>query len=64
VIGFVIAFAAGSHASEPWMNVVMVPTIVAFFASWFSILLLWVLGIRDFRNMLRPDSADAYNKRR
>ena len=64
LIGFVIAFAAGSRLSEPAMNVVIVPTFFAFFASWFSILGLWVLGIRDFRNMLRPGSADAYNKDR
>jgi hypothetical protein len=64
LVGFVIAFAAGSHLSEPWVNVVIVPTFLAFFASWFSMLALWVLGLRDVRNMLRPGSAAAYNKDR
>jgi hypothetical protein len=64
LVGFVIVFAADSHMDEPWMNVVIVPTFLAFFATWFSILGLWVLGIRDFRNMLRPGSADADDEHR
>ena len=64
LIGFVIVFAVGSRVSEQSMSVVILPTVLAFFTSWLSIWGLWVLGIRDFRNMLRPGSAEAYEQNR
>jgi len=63
-IGVAIIFAAGTRVSEAAMNVVLVPTVIAFFATWFSLVALWALGFRDLRNMLRPGSAEAYGKGR
>jgi hypothetical protein len=40
----------------------VIPTIVAFFATWLSMLGMWVLGVRDLRNMFRPSSAQAYDE--
>jgi hypothetical protein len=62
IIGAALLFGAGSSASDPRMNVVVIPTIVAFFATWLSMLGMWVLGVRDLRNMFRPGSAQAYDE--
>ena len=62
--GIVIVFAAQSRVTESLMNLVIVPTFLGFIASWLSFWGLWILGIRDFRNMFRPGSAEAYGKDR
>jgi len=60
LLGVAAAFALGERVAETRMNVVIIPTLLAFFVSWLSILALWVLGVRDMRNKFRPGSAGAY----
>ena len=64
LVGMGIMVVAQPHVSKTAINLVIVPTVIAFFAAWFSILALWLLGFRDLRNMFRPGSADAYEKDR
>ena len=63
LIGFAIIYATASRVSGALANLVMVPTVLAFLVSWLCFWGLWVLGLRDFRNMLRPGSADAYDRK-
>ena len=54
---------AAVKAPELLQTVVGVPVILAFAAAWVSGVALWILGIRDMRNMFRPGSARAYDSR-
>lgn len=48
-------------APEMLTNILGIPVLLAFLVTWVSLLALWVLGLRNFRNMFRPGSAQAYD---
>ena len=59
-VGFAVIFLAESRLSENTMNVVIVPTFLAFAVSWLALAANGVIRLRHLRNMFRPGSAKSY----